>query len=109
MARTKKKQDNAPTVKITWKEIKRQKFLLICAAAFVIYGFIFYYLPLGGWIMAFQNYKPKPGLLGSHSCLTSPILVHATPPGVSVVKLLETEYIGNQGPVSFTTEPIIST
>lgn len=65
MARTKKKQDNAPTVKITWKEIKRQKFLLICAAAFVIYGFIFYYLPLGGWIMAFQNYKPKTGLFGS--------------------------------------------
>ena len=34
-------------------------------SAFVIYGFIFYYLPLGGWIMAFQNYKPKTGLLHS--------------------------------------------
>ena len=41
--------------KITWKEVKRQKVLLIWAALFVIYGFIFYYLPLGGWIMAFQN------------------------------------------------------
>lgn len=51
--------------KITWKEIKRQKVLLIWAALFVIYGFIFYYLPLGGWIMAFQNYKPKTGLLHS--------------------------------------------
>lgn len=32
---------------------------------FVIYGFVFYYLPLGGWIMAFQNYKPKDGFLHS--------------------------------------------
>lgn len=51
--------------KITWKEMKRQKVLLIWSALFVIYGFIFYYLPLGGWIMAFQNYKPKDGMLHS--------------------------------------------
>ena len=51
--------------KITWKEVKRQKVLLIWSALFVIYGFIFYYLPLGGWIMAFQNYKPKDGLFHS--------------------------------------------
>ena len=55
--------------KITWKEVKRQKVLLIWATLFVIYGFIFYYLPLGGWIMAFQNYKPKTGLLHSKFCL----------------------------------------
>ena len=35
------------------------------SALFVIYGIMFYYLPLGGWIMAFQNYKPKDGLLHS--------------------------------------------
>lgn len=52
-------------VKITWKELKRQKVLLIWAAIFVIYGFIFYYLPLGGWLMAFQNYTPKEGILHS--------------------------------------------
>ena len=51
--------------KITGKEIKRQKVLLIWSAIIVVYGFIFYYLPLGGWIMAFQNYKPKDGLLHS--------------------------------------------
>ena len=51
--------------RISWKEIKRQKFLMICTACFVIYGIIFYYLPLAGWIMAFQNYKPKVGFLGS--------------------------------------------
>lgn len=48
--------------KITWKEIKRQKVLLFWAAIFVVYGIVFYYLPLGGWIMAFQNYRPKDGL-----------------------------------------------
>lgn len=51
--------------KITWKEIKRQKFLLIVSFFMVVYGIVFYYWPLTGWIMAFQNYKPKNGLLGS--------------------------------------------
>lgn len=50
---------------ITWKEIKKQKVLIIWSLILVIYGVIFYYLPLGGWIMAFQNYKPKDGLLHS--------------------------------------------
>ncbi len=59
------KNKNNKTVKITWKEIKRQKVLLLWSAVFVIYGFIFYYLPLGGWITAFQNYKPKNGILKS--------------------------------------------
>lgn len=61
-------RNNNPTAsvgKINWKEVKRQKVLLIWAAIFVVYGFIFYYLPLGGWIMAFQNYKPKTGFLHS--------------------------------------------
>lgn len=51
--------------RITWKEIKRQKTLLIISFFVVIYGIIFCYLPLGGWVMAFQNYKPKNGLFGS--------------------------------------------
>lgn len=50
---------------ITWKEIKKQRVLIIWSLVLVIYGVIFYYLPLGGWIMAFQNYKPKDGLLHS--------------------------------------------
>lgn len=61
----KAKASNENKIPITWKEIKRQKVLLIWSAIFVVYGIIFYYLPLGGWIMAFQNYKPKDGLLGS--------------------------------------------
>lgn len=60
-----KRKSKAVGPRITWKEIKRQKFLMFCAAVFVIYGIIFYYVPLGGWIMAFQNYKPRTGLLHS--------------------------------------------
>lgn len=60
-----KQKTKAVKPRVTWKEIKRQKFLMICAALFVIYGIIFYYIPLGGWVMAFQNYKPRTGLLHS--------------------------------------------
>ena len=58
-AKKKKKQaETEMKVKITWKEVKQQKVLLFWSAVIVIYGIIFYYLPLGGWLMAFQNYKP---------------------------------------------------
>jgi putative aldouronate transport system permease protein len=52
-------------MKATLKEMKRQKFLIGVSLVVVVYGIIFYYWPLTGWIMAFQNYKPKNGLLGS--------------------------------------------
>ena len=35
---TAEKRKKTPGPKITWKEIKKQKFLLICSAFFVIYG-----------------------------------------------------------------------
>ena len=60
-ARKKKKNKT----EITWKELRRQKVLIFWAGVFGIYGFIFCYLPLGGWLMAFQNYKPKDGILHS--------------------------------------------
>ena len=50
---------------ITWKEIKKQKVLIIWSLVIVVYGVIFCYLPLAGWVMAFQNYKPKDGLFHS--------------------------------------------
>ncbi len=59
MASQEKKRD------ITWKEIKKQKVLIIWSLIIVAYGIIFCYLPLGGWLMAFQNYKPKDGLFHS--------------------------------------------
>ncbi|MDF2889147.1 MAG: carbohydrate transporter rane protein 1, family [Lacrimispora sp.] len=52
-------------VKINWKEVKRQKVLLLLSSVYVIYGFIFCYLPLAGWLMAFENYKPKEGFFHS--------------------------------------------
>ena len=61
----KKTKIQEPKTKITWAEIKRQKVLLIWAGIITIYGVIFYYLPLAGWAMAFQNYKPKDGILPS--------------------------------------------
>lgn len=54
-----------PSKRITWKEISRQKFLMVCAAIFFVYGIVFYYVPLAGWVMALQDYKPKDGLFGS--------------------------------------------
>ena len=43
--------------KITWKEIKKQKFLMLISFFMVVYGIIFYYWPLTGWLMAFENYR----------------------------------------------------
>ncbi|MBP5297824.1 MAG: sugar ABC transporter permease, partial [Lachnospiraceae bacterium] len=47
------------------KELPKQGFLLVSAAFLLIYGIIFYYVPLFGWITAFQNYKPATGFLKS--------------------------------------------
>ncbi len=65
MARANKKKIDNRDKRITWKEIKRQWFLLLVSFFVVVYGLIFYYWPLTGWVMAFQHYKPKDGLLGS--------------------------------------------
>lgn len=51
--------------KFNWKEFKQQKVLMIWAGIFVAYGAVFCYFPLLGWLMAFQNYKPKDGIFGS--------------------------------------------
>ena len=53
------KKKSAKRAPITAKQLHQQKFLLIWSGIIVLYGIIFYYIPLGGWIMAFQNYKPK--------------------------------------------------
>ncbi|MFU0826759.1 MAG: ABC transmembrane type-1 domain-containing protein [Lachnoclostridium sp.] len=43
---------------VTWRMILRQKQLILMSIPFIVYGLIFYYGPLIGWTMAFQNYKP---------------------------------------------------
>ncbi|AIQ65587.1 putative multiple-sugar transport system permease YteP [compost metagenome] len=42
-----------------WKSFAEQKYLYLMSIPFVIWVFIFSYLPLWGWTMAFQNYKPS--------------------------------------------------
>ena len=61
----KKTKNQEPKTKVTWAEVKRQKVLLLWAGIITLYGIVFYYLPLAGWTMAFQNYKPKDGMLHS--------------------------------------------
>lgn len=50
---------------ITWRQIVKQRQLILMSLPFIIYVLVFNYVPLVGWIMAFQNYKPKNGLFGS--------------------------------------------
>ena len=40
------------------KEAPKQVFLLVSSALLIIYGIIFYYVPLVGWLTAFQE-KPQ--------------------------------------------------
>lgn len=44
------------------KTIIKQRYLILMILPFVIWVIIFKYVPLGGWIMAFQDYKPKVGM-----------------------------------------------
>ena len=43
--------------------ISQQKYLIAMSAPFVIWVCIFAYLPLAGWVMAFQDYSPRNGYL----------------------------------------------
>ncbi len=53
------------TKKLSKIEFKHQRVLIVWAAIICLYGFIFYYVPLVGWLMAFQNYKPVLGVFKS--------------------------------------------
>lgn len=44
-----------------WKTALQQRWLYLMSVPFIIYVFIFNYLPLWGWTYAFQNYKPHLG------------------------------------------------
>lgn len=45
--------------KFSFGLMKKQKYLLLMSIPFVIWAFIFCYIPLWGWIMAFQEVTPK--------------------------------------------------
>lgn len=61
----KKRGDIEIKTPFSWKEFKKQWFLMVCSVIIVAYGILFYYVPVLGWIMAFENYKPKTGIFGS--------------------------------------------
>lgn len=46
-----------------WKTFKNQKVLYMMSVPFVLWVLVFQYLPLWGWTMAFQNYKPGKSFL----------------------------------------------
>ena len=45
-----------------FRQLGRQRSLLFMCLPFVVLVFVFNYLPLWGWLMAFQNYKPHLGV-----------------------------------------------
>lgn len=47
--------------RISRKLLKNQKYLIIMSLPFLIWLFIFRYIPLWGWTMAFQSYMPGKG------------------------------------------------
>ena len=65
MSANKTKLIKPSKVRFSKKEVKRQWPLLAWSLVFFAYGILFNYIPLVGWVMAFQNYKPKTGLLHS--------------------------------------------
>jgi len=60
-----KNQDYSEKKKITKQLLWKQKTLILMSFPFVIWVIVFAYFPLAGWLMAFQDYKPASGLLGS--------------------------------------------
>ena len=43
-----------------WEKIKSQRQLMLMSVPLLIYIIIFHYIPLYGWLMAFQRYRPSP-------------------------------------------------
>lgn len=51
--------------KVFFSRLQKQRGLVIAAFFFAAYLFIFHYLPVWGWLMAFQDYSPINGVTGS--------------------------------------------
>lgn len=50
------------------KKLRKQRTLILMSIPFIVYVFIFSYLPLSGWLMAFQKYRPGKSLLDQEWC-----------------------------------------
>ena len=52
--------ETALTNKVSkWQKLGKQKMLILMSVPFVLYVILFRYIPLWGWTMAFQSYKPN--------------------------------------------------
>lgn len=49
----------------TWILMKRHKDIYLMLLPVILFYILFHYVPMGGLVIAFQNYKPRKGLLGS--------------------------------------------
>ena len=56
-----KKLAKDPTRKITWDAVRAQKALIAMAVPLLLYQILFKYVPVYGWAIAFQDYKPGRG------------------------------------------------
>ncbi|KWX74404.1 protein lplB [Paenibacillus riograndensis] len=54
----KSKIDPEIGVSLSWKTLKTQKQLIFMSVPIALYLIIFNYVPIWGWLMAFQNYRP---------------------------------------------------
>ncbi|WP_439649637.1 ABC transporter permease [Gracilibacillus salinarum] len=61
-SKNKKKAPKPPVQGGFWKRLSKQKALLCMSIPFVAWLIIFKYIPVAGWMMAFQDYKPQFGL-----------------------------------------------
>lgn len=56
--RSKRRIDPEIGVELSWKTVKTQKQLIFMSVPILLYMILFYYVPVWGWLMAFQNYRP---------------------------------------------------
>ncbi len=59
-----KTEKKAGSKKSFWQKCVQQKTLIFMSLPLVLLKILFAYVPLVGWVMAFQNYKPARGLFG---------------------------------------------
>lgn len=51
--------------KTLWSQLKKHRYIYLMILPVLIYYILFHYLPMGGLVIAFQNYKPRLGYAGN--------------------------------------------
>ena len=53
-----------PAIKSTSTKLFKQRYLILMSIPFLVHAIIFRYIPIWGWTMAFQDFKPTLGFFG---------------------------------------------